>query len=39
MQAVYYPQTAIGVEKGEGVTVESSHDDYSLSFNVTNEPE
>ena len=35
MQAIYYPQTSVSVEKGEEFIVHANHDEYSLWFDVT----
>lgn len=34
MQAIYYPNQPLSVQKGDKVKVISSHDEYSLWFNV-----
>jgi hypothetical protein len=34
MQAIYYPNQPLSVQKGQNVKIISSHDEYSLWFNV-----
>nr|XP_022342003.1 protein arginine N-methyltransferase 7-like [Crassostrea virginica] len=37
MQAIYYPNQPLSVQKGENVKIISNHDEYSLWFNLQSE--